>query len=196
MDGVRAQTACCLTPTRMMTRPCLQLYVLASFCGEEFLSQAITSSGHKPAPVCTSHEGLPVYGVAVDPRRGVIFNSHCLHCPLPWHGDRISVIIFLLFHGAVERVCKNRNRVPSGSLPDGFIEYGPDFTDWGMVSRVQAGACTGGSGESDIWHRQRWRVVGDPHVSALCCKTVDDIDVSAYSHSACSTANPPLAVSL
>ena len=22
----------------------------------------------------------------------MIFNSHCLRCPLPWHGDRISVI--------------------------------------------------------------------------------------------------------
>ena len=64
------------------------------FSGGEFFSQGIISSGHQPAPVCTFHEGQPVHGVAVDPRRGVIFNSHCLHCPLPWHGDRISLIYF------------------------------------------------------------------------------------------------------
>ena len=64
------------------------------FSGREFLSQGIISSGHQPAPVCTFHEGQPVNSVAVDPRRGVIFNSHCPHCPLPWHGDGISVIYF------------------------------------------------------------------------------------------------------
>ena len=64
------------------------------FSGGEFFSQGIISSGHQPAPVCTFHEGQAVHGVAVDRRRGVIFNSHCLHCPLPWHGDHISVIYF------------------------------------------------------------------------------------------------------
>ena len=64
------------------------------FSDGEFLSQGIISSGQQPAPVCTFHEGQPVHGSAVDPRRGVIFNSHCLHCPLPWHGNRISVIYF------------------------------------------------------------------------------------------------------
>ena len=65
---------------------------LRDFSGGEFFTKGIISSGHQPAPVCTFHEGKLVHGVAVAPRRGVIFNCHCLHCPLPWHGDRISVI--------------------------------------------------------------------------------------------------------
>ena len=64
------------------------------FSGWEFDSQGIISSDHLTAPVCTFHEGQPVQGVAVDPRRGATFNSHCLHWSLPWHGDRISVIFF------------------------------------------------------------------------------------------------------
>ena len=64
------------------------------FSGGEFFSQRTISSGHQSAPVCTFHEGQPVQGVAVEPRRGVSFSSHCPQCPLPWHGDHISVIYF------------------------------------------------------------------------------------------------------
>ena len=64
------------------------------FSGGELFSQGTIFSGHQPAPVCTFHEGQPVHGVAVDSRRGVIFNSHCLHVPLPWYGDCISVVYF------------------------------------------------------------------------------------------------------
>ena len=65
-----------------------------NFSGGEFFSQGIFSRGHQPAPTCSFHGGQPVHSVAVDPRRGVICNSQSLHCPLPWHGNRISVIYF------------------------------------------------------------------------------------------------------
>ena len=64
------------------------------FCGGEYFNQGIISSGHQPAIVCTFHEGKPVHGIADGRRRGVIFHSHCLHCPSPWHGGGISVTYF------------------------------------------------------------------------------------------------------